>query len=188
MYLCVGNNERGTPIVIRFDALLLEPIKVGLISNSSMIYDGGLHSFTATCTKPFGEIDDHTICREAIIRLGAVGAQSDPDKSVQIRLKLDLETLLFTLPVLRPLTQEEIETLVPKPLDSLSVATTLLGLRTSVTPILLGSQQPVASQPSSISPQEGPDMMDEDAQAAFVELHFRLGHRRQSFRIGHRPY
>ena len=91
VYLCVGNNEHGTPIVIRFDALLLEPVKVGLISNSSMIYDGGLHSFTATCTKPFGEIDDHTVCREAIIRLGAVGAQSDPEKSVQVRLKLNPE-------------------------------------------------------------------------------------------------
>jgi hypothetical protein len=96
VYLCVGNNERGTPIVIRFDALLLEPVKVGLISNCSMVYDGGLHSFTATCTKPFGEIEDHTVCREAIIRLGAVGAQSDPEKSVQIRLKLNPDTLLFT--------------------------------------------------------------------------------------------
>ena len=135
VYLCVGNNEHGTPIVIRFDALLLEPVKVGLISNSSMIYDGGLRSFTATCTKPFGEIDDHTVCREAIIRLGAVGAQSDPEKSVQIRLKLNPEMLLFTLPVVHPLAQEEIEALVPQPPDSLSVATTMLGLRTSVMPV-----------------------------------------------------
>ena len=189
VYLALGEGQDGLPVAVRFDALLLERhtdvlSKVGLVSSFSLVYDGGLHCFKSCTTQPYGLIEDITICRDAEIYLGAVGAKSDPERSIKVRLNFDQDTFLYTLPVVRALTQEEIEALVPEAPESLTVASDLLKLTSSVG-VAVGNN---ADASPELTPNPRLDTSeehesnhdndnDEDAQAAFVELHFRLGHR-----------
>ena len=117
-----GGKELVREEVVRFDALYAPKLIKGgtaLISHASFVYDGGFHGLRKASPVEFGKESTHTAPGDVMLQVGAVGALTDCTKRVEVRLQAS-EGLQW-IPSYKPLSQQEIERLVPDPPKSLVV-------------------------------------------------------------------
>lgn len=117
-------NDDSNSVALRFDAAVLDVLggkNIGLISLGSISYDGGFKVLRPHLPK---QSQKKGLPKEGppfphglLLQAGVVCGTSDESVDVSLRLPYDSSTHLFSVPAERPLTQAEIEKLVPDAIE-----------------------------------------------------------------------